>query len=369
MIRVMAMCVAALAAANSADAQEFSFVPSLDIAQVYDSNVFYMPLGEPDTITRASSRVEMGLRSARQTFRSHYALDADRFDRHPELTSAHARQDAALEEQYHATRRLSFTGAAAFTETEAPSELNVQSALTPGRARAQRTTVHPSVTYQAGRLTTATFGYTAANDRMLDVRLFTQTATATVERHPSARDGMRFEVTHQSFEFNASERQMSHALTAEWTRELTRTTTLSVRGGSRVTGGMLSPDVAASLRHTVRAGEASLAYEHTQTTLIGLVGIADTHNLTVRMSGEPRPGLRVRLEPGLMRTRQVDRASMVYRVSAGYSQAIAARLTLEATCDLNLQHGNIYSLETIDTLRRNVAMVRLIATTAEAPRR
>jgi len=48
---------------------------------VYDSNVFYTPLGEPDTITRASSRVEMGLRSARQTFRSHYALDADRFDR------------------------------------------------------------------------------------------------------------------------------------------------------------------------------------------------------------------------------------------------------------------------------------------------
>ena len=119
----------------------------------------------------------------------------------------------------------------------------------------------------------------------------------------------------------------------------------------------------------MRVGETWLAYEHTQTTLIGLVGIADTHNLTVRMSGEPRPGLRVHVEPGLMRTRQIDRASLVYRVSAGYSQEIAPRLTFEATCDLNLQHGNIYTLETVDTVGRNVAMVRLIAASAEAPRR
>jgi len=225
------------------------------------------------------------------------------------------------------------------------------------------------VTYQAGRLTTATFGYTAAHDRMLDVRLLTQTATAAIERHPSARDGVRFEFTHQNFLFNTRDRQISQALTAEWTRELTHATALIVRGGPRVTEGALSPDVAASVRHTMRAGETSLAYEHTETTLIGLVGIADTHSLAVRVSGEPRPGLRVRVEPGLLRTRQMDRASIVYHVSAGYSQAIAARLTFEATCDLNLQRGNIYSLETIDTVRRNVAMVRLIAASAEAPRR
>jgi hypothetical protein len=204
---------------------------------------------------------------------------------------------------------------------------------------------------------------------MLDVNLLTQTATATLERHATARDGVRLELTHQNFLFNANVRQMSNALTAEWTRELTRTTMLSVRGGPRVTEGTLSPDVAASLRHTMRAGDASLVYEHTQTTLIGLVGIADTHSLTVRVSGEPRPGLRVRVEPGLLRTKQVDRASTVYHVSAGYSQAIATRLTFEAACDLNLQHGNIYTLQTVDTIRRNVAMVRLIAASAEAPRR
>ncbi len=369
MIRVMTMCVSAFATANMALAQGLSFAPSLGVAQVYDNNVFYRPLGEPDTITRASSRVDMAFHSERQAFWSRYGLDAERFDRHPELTTAHARQDAAFEERYQATRRLSFGGAAAFTETEAPAELNVQSALTPGRARAQRTTVHPSLTYRADRLTTATFGYTAAHDRMLDVRLLTQTATATLERHPSARDGVRIEFTHQSFLFNASERQMSQALTAEWTRELTRATALVVRGGPRLTDGTLSPDVAASIRRALRAGEASLSYEHTQATLIGLVGVADTHGLTVRLSGEPRPGVRVRVEHGVLRTRQVDRASAVYRVSAGYSQDIATRLALEATYDLNLQHGNIYTVERLDTVGRQVAMVRLVAAAAERPRR
>jgi hypothetical protein len=57
----------------------------------------------------------------------------------------HARQDAGFEEQYHVTRRLSFNGAAAFDETEAPAELNLATALTPARTtRAGGFTLQPS---------------------------------------------------------------------------------------------------------------------------------------------------------------------------------------------------------------------------------
>jgi hypothetical protein len=203
---------------------------------------------------------------------------------------------------------------------------------------------------------------------MLDVRLFTQTATAALERHPSARDGVRFEFTHQNYLFNSSQRQTSHALTTEWTRALTRAITIVVHGGPRLSDLTLSADVGASVRHRTRAAETSLTYGHTQTTLVGLVGTADTHSLMVRVSGEPRPGLRVRVEPGLMRTMQLDRASTVYRMAAAYSQVIAPRLTFEATYDLNLQHGNIYTLQSVDTISRNVAMVRLVATSAPTVR-
>jgi hypothetical protein len=368
MTRIVALATVACAIPTTVRAQSFSIAPSFGITQLYDNNVFYRTFGESDTITRASSRVDVTSRSERHTFRSRYALDADRFDRHPELTTAHARQDAALDEQYQATRRLSFAGMAAYTETEAPADLNVQSALTSGRARAQRTIVQPSLTYQAGRLTAVTFGYTAAHDRMLDVRLFTQTATAALEHHSSARDGVRFEFTHQNYLFNSSQRQTSHAMTTEWTHELTRAISIIMRGGPRLSDRTLSADVGASVRHRTRAAETSLTYGHTQTTLVGLVGIADTHSLMARVSGEPRPGLRVRVEPGLLRTMQLDRASTVYRMAAAYSQAIAPRLTFEATYDLNLQHGNIYTLQSVDTISRNVVMVRLVATSAPTVR-
>ena len=54
----------------------------------------------------------------------------------------------------------------------------------------------------------------------------------------------------------------------------------------------------------------------------------------------------------------------MYRMAAAYSQEIAPRLMFEATFDLNLQHGNIYTLQSVDTIGRNVAMVRLVATSA-----
>ena len=368
MTRVVAVVVAVFAAATTARAQGFSFTPSFGIVQLYDDNVFYLPHGESDTVTRANSRLEAGYRSERLTFWSRYGLDSDRFDRHPELTTAHARQDAGLEHRYQASRRLSFTGAASYVETEAPAELNVQSALAPGRSRAQRTTIHPSMSYQAGPSTTATFGYTVSGDRLLGVQAFTQAATASVEHRQSARDTVRVDVTHQQFVFNQQDRQMSQALTAEWTRDLTRGTTIAFRGGPRLTAGSLSSDVAASLRRKTRAGETSISYEHTQASLIGLVGVADTHSLTAGMSSQPRQGLRFRLAPGLLRTTQMNLASTVYRLSAGYSQDIGARVLFEAAYELNLQRGNIYTSQSIDTIRRHVAMVRLVATSTPARR-
>src|SRR5207249_4012926 len=68
MIRIMTLTIALSVVATSARAQGFSFTPSFGISQLYDSNVFYRPLGESDTMTRASSRVDIGLRSERQTF-------------------------------------------------------------------------------------------------------------------------------------------------------------------------------------------------------------------------------------------------------------------------------------------------------------
>jgi hypothetical protein len=218
-------------------------------------------------------------------------------------------------------------------------------------------------------MTSTTIAYTAAHDRMLGASLLTQTAAAVIEHHTSARDAVRWEYSYQNYLFDGIERKMSQALTAEWTRELTRATSLSLRGGPRVTDGALSPEAAAALRHTMRVGEATLGYAHTQTTLIGLVGIADTHSVTARVSGELRSGLQLRLEPGLLRTTQTDLASTVYRVSFAGAQPVGRRFAIEASYDLNLQHGSIYATRSVETIGRNVIMLKLVAAATEPARR
>jgi hypothetical protein len=370
MKRVAVALVPLLAAAPApVHAQGVSVTPSVGISQMYDDNLFGRPAAEADTITRVSPRFDAQYRSELHTFSSHYALDADRFDHHPDLTTAHARQDVGFEEQYHATRSLSINGAAAFTETETPAELNLATALMPGRARAERLTLQSSAAYQLGWLTSATFGYIAAHDRLFGVSLLSQTATAAIDHHYSGRNGVRWEYSYQSYLFNAFEQKTSQALTAEWTRDVTRATSFSLRGGPRITGGTLSPDATASLHHTMRIGEAALAYAHTQTTLLGLVGIADSHTVTARVSGEARSGLQLHVEPGLLRTTQTGLASTVYRLSVGGLRPIGRRLAFEASYDLNLQHGNIYARQRVETIGRHVAVLRLVAAAAKRPRR
>lgn len=369
MIRVVvALVVVLVGSPATPHAQDFSMSPSFGISQMYDDNLFYRPAGEADTITRVSSRIDARSRSERQTFSARYALDADWFAHHPDLTTVHARQDAGFEEQYHLTRRLSLNGTAAFNETEAPAELNLATALTPARARAQRLTFQPSATYEFGPLTNATIGYAAAHDRMLGVSLLTQTATAGIEHHLSARDGVRWEYGYQSYLFDAIDRKSSQVLTAEWTRDLTHATSVSLRGGPRITSGALSPDAGASIHHKMRIGDATLTYTHTQTTLIGLVGVADAHSVTGRVAGELRSGLQLRLEPGLLRTTQLNLGSTVYRVSIGGTQPVGRRLAIEASYDLNLQHGTIYAAQSVETIRRNAVVLRLVAAATQPPR-
>jgi hypothetical protein len=119
----------------------------------------------------------------------------------------------------------------------------------------------------------------------------------------------------------------------------------------------------------MRIGEATLAYAHTQTTLVGLVGIVDTHSITARVSGDLKSGLQLRVEPGLLRTTQTDLASTVYRVSVAGVQPVGHRLAIEASYDRNLQHGSIYATRSVETIGRNVIVVKLVAAAKAPPRR
>jgi hypothetical protein len=357
-----------LQAANAiAGAQSLSVVPSFGTTAAYDDNLYHRPVAEGDFSVRFSPRLDARYQSRRTTLTGRVALDADRFARHTELTTAHAREDVGIDAQYAASPRLSLAGTASFMETQTPADLNDVTALTPGRAQARRLALHSSATYHAGPRADAGAGYTVTSDSLHGgVSVTTQTASASLERHMWARDSVRVEYLEQHFLFDQAQASASRAVTAEWTREVRRGTSLTLRAGPRVTDGVVAPELAASARHVLRAGNLSLSYQQTQTTLIGLNGIARVRGVTAATERELRSRLKVRATAGALQTRQHDVSTLAYRVSGACAWTLAPRVAIEAGYDTELQHGNLYAAQTAQHIRRNLATVTLVVTQAGA---
>lgn len=350
-----------------AGAQGLSVVPSFGTTAAYDDNLFHRPAAEGDFSVRFSPRLDARYQSRRTTLTGRVGLDADRFARHTELTTAHAREDVGVDTQYAASPRLSLAGAASFMETQTPADLNAITGLTPGRARARRLSLQSSVAYHASPRADAGAGYTVTSDTLNGgVSVTTQTASASLERHVLARDSVRVEYLEQHFLFDQTQASASRVFTAEWTREVRRGTTLTLRAGPRVTDGVFAPELAASARHVLRTGNLSLSYQQTQTTLIGLGGIALVRGVTAATERELRARLKVRATAGALQTRQVDVSSLAYRVSGACAWTLAPHVAIEAGYDAELQRGNLYAAQTAQHIRRNLATVTLVVTQASA---
>ena len=167
MIRAAIVALLLLTAATGARAQSLSLAPSFAMTEVYDDNVFYRVDGDGDTITRFTPGVDARYLSERLGLSAHYVLDADRFAAHPQLTTIRGRQDGGVDAKYQSTRRLSFSGAAGFIESQTPADLNQATGLAPGRVRARRLTIQPAATYQLDPNTEAKAAYTMTSDRLL----------------------------------------------------------------------------------------------------------------------------------------------------------------------------------------------------------
>jgi hypothetical protein len=369
-MRVLIVLTLWLPAAQPLAAQTVSFIPSFSASTLYDDNLFNTPDGESDVTTRFSPQFDAAYKSERLALSGRYVLDADRFARHQELTTIAGRQDASIGAMYNRSRRLVLGGTAAFTATETPADLNEATAVAVGRARARRGTVRPTVGYQLGPRVDATASYAITTDALSGgVGLITQTADAAVEHHRSARETLQLGYQHQRFLFGTSETHASQALTAAWTRGISRAISVTLRGGPRVTDGTLSPDIAASVTRQLRTGAMSLSYQRTQTTLIGLAGIADTSGVTAAIDDEPRPGLQLRAASRLLRTQQAGRSSIVYHVSFGCAWPLARRVAMEAGYETDLQRGNRTRCGPSSQIVRNRVSVTLAVAQAGAQAR
>jgi hypothetical protein len=297
-----------------------------------------------------------------------YTLDAERFDNHPELTTADARQRAAMQLTYQPTPRLALTADGDFLKTQTPSELNALTGLALTRASARRVAAHSSITRRLDRLTAATIDYRFSNDHIADgPEIRSHAATIGADRHRSQRDAVRINYRIHQFLFGTSS-TMSHALDLGWTRAITPRASVAIDGGPRVTGGSLAPDLSASIAYQFSAGNVSLAYARTQTTVIGLAGIADAQSLNVTAAWRPWPSLQLRLSPAVVRSANPAQHADVYQLTANVERRIAKGLSLDVVLNAYLQHGNLYTAQANETIPRQNVMIRLVAAPATTPR-
>src|SRR5947208_13459094 len=76
----------------------FRVTPSVASSQEYDSNLFATFVApQADFMTRVSPGIEAEYRSTPLTFLGKYTLDVERFERHPQLTTADGGQHASID--------------------------------------------------------------------------------------------------------------------------------------------------------------------------------------------------------------------------------------------------------------------------------
>ncbi len=341
-------------------------VPSLTVVEVYDDNIFFLPL-EPqkDFIFRVRPALDAGYRSARMALHGRYAFDAEYYARHPELDNHRAREHAGLDFRYQATPLLVVAADAAYVKTQTPGELNAGTGLEFRRARAERFAVGSSLAYQYDRLTLGTASYGFTRDK-LDGRIGSDTHTLALDlgRRVSRRDTASIGYRFGQFRFETGGIDTSHVLLAGGTRELTPQTAASVLVGPRYSEGSAYPEGSVSLRHKFAQGEAGIAYSRTETTVLGVAGTATTDTIGVTLAYSFGPSTEIRMAPSYLSSKHRNLQAEVFLMNLEMGYRLTRYLTLIGSYQFSSQRGGL-TAPADGEINRNVALLGIVLAAPE----
>jgi hypothetical protein len=360
---VLALVVAHPFVMSSMSAQErdpvapagpaFRVTPLFAVSQVYDSNLFSSAVSpKSDLVTRVSPGLEAEHRSSRATVFGRYVLDLDRFAGHPELTAADGRQQASVRLQARGSRRLGLFLDADFTRTHTPGELEV----------------HPAIVRQIGPVMEGRLDYTWTDERLFGgVATRSHRADVQIERQVSRKDVVDAKYGVRTYDFTSGEPVISHVVAAGWSRQVTRQTSVEVRGGPVLTERRLAPEVFAVWRHQRRAADLSLTYARTQTTLIGFERTVDTESVAVSAAYRPTQRLQIRMAPAVYRTTSSGQRANAGRLTLEADLQMTSRLSVRTSYDGTLQRGALMPAPA-GSIARHLVQVSLVVA-AGRPRR
>jgi hypothetical protein len=335
-------------------------------AQIYDSNLFFTSMNrQSDFITRVSPGVLSEYRSPLLALRGRYTLDIDRFASQGELSGTDA-QHGAIDFSYHPTRRVALAANAEYLTTHTPSELNTETGLSLSRARAERVTAHSSFTRSLDRSSVGTVDYVFTQERVAGgIEILTHAATIGANHRLSLRDTVRADYQLHQYFFGAAA-LTSHGLRFGWTHGITGRSTFSIDGGPRVTDRSPAPELSASIRYQFSPGDVSLAYARTQTTAIGLVGIAETQKVSATATWRPRKSLRMQVEPACFHSVHGGLQADVCRLSLGVAYQIVPGLSLDSVMTADVQHARLSAELANETIPHQNLMISLVVKPARS---
>jgi hypothetical protein len=358
----LALLIVIFATDPSMAQQRFELGGSLAAVEAYDDNLFFSPdAPEQDDIWRLSPRLRLGRRSPHLTLRARYGLDAESYRRHPALDTALAGQDASLEMTWTPSHRLVASTTASYAEAQAPGMLNLLSGLELGRHRGRRLSARQSFTWQLGARTQAAIEQSFTREAVDGFpRTDTEAVILRLQRRLGGLDRGHLSYSARRFDFDGDE-VLSHVVALGWTREITPLDHFEIEAGPRLSDHAMGMEVTASLRHRFARGEASLAYMHTQTTVLGQVGPVMTKGVTAAFSRRLLPSLTLAAGPSFARVQGRGPEIEVYRLNLDVAWRLTRRLTVSASHQFNFQSG-VPGLARPDAeITRNAFVLRAVA--------
>ena len=339
--------------------------PSLSVAEVYDDNVFYSKSPRThDFYTRISPGLNAGYQSAPLTVWGSYTFDSEIYSQHSELTDPQVRQRGLIELKATPVQVLTLSLPVAYFQSRTPQELNLLTGIAVGRVRAERYSTNPAFTYRYDPLTTVRGDYTYAKDLFAGgITIDSHIVNLALDCRLSPRDTVGPGYVGRRYAFAGFPALSSHAFTLGWSHELTPLTTFTLRGGPRLTEGVVDklPEALASIRYKLKSGELSLGYASVQTTVFGLANSVSTQNITATATTELLPTLRLSVAPTFYKISSEAFKAKVYVMGLYASHQLTKTLAWEATYQFSIQQGSPPGQPEVEVLH-NIFLIRLIFT-------
>jgi len=332
--------------AGFAQDRQLSTNVSASISQIYDANLFAAPSPvkpQSDQITRVGPVFTLDYRAHTLTTTARYELQAERYLEHPDLTSATAHQDAAFGVRYLPSKLLNIGVDAGYVRTQTPSELNVDSQLTFGRAPAERVSVMATASYKWSKITTLTGEYVFGKDSLIGVMSnASHRPRVGVLHSEGARDRYRVDYEFRDFETGVDGWSSSHVLTAGWTHELTKRTGVDVAAGPRLSDGSIRPEVSAAVRYRASGDSSySLRYSSTEMTTFGEAGPIAVQRVALGAHYRAARWCALTVSPAFTTSVRGDAQVTVYAVDVESVFDLTRRLSLVGWGRAGHQHGTL----------------------------